>query len=179
MKDINQNNLKHIKFRDWDLYVDYETTKNTYDNIIHESCDCDDCRNYELSKDIVYPDEIRKLFLDLGIDFKKECEAFCINICENDWQNYIGWFHLKGYFKGPDCANDVKGIDLKQITDTFKIGFRYEFYETLFIDKNDLVQIEFETIIPWNLTNKQKIIDNFSYFIKQKLKQISNLYKVK
>lgn len=155
MKDINQNNLKHIKFRDWDLYVDYETTKNTYDNVIHESCNCDDCKNYALSKDIAFPDEIRKLFLDLGIVYKKECEAWCINNPKNELKNYIGWFHFKGSFKGPDCANDGNRFDLKQITDTFKIGFRYEYYQTLFKDKNDLVQIEFETLVPWKLTNKE------------------------
>lgn len=154
MKDIKQNNLKHIKFRDWDLYVDYETTKNTYDNFLHENCDCDECKNYVLSKDIAFPDEVKKLFLDLGIDYKKECEVCGIDD-SNDTHLYFGWFHFKGYFKGLDCANSGNSIDLKQITNTFKIGFRYESALTLFKDKNDLVQIEFETIVPWKLTDKK------------------------
>lgn len=155
MKDINQSNLKHIKFRDWDLYVDYETTKNTYDNFIHDSCDCDECKNYALSKDDAFPDEIRKLFLDLEIDYKKECEADCCGEVTDGYFLYWGWFHFKGYFNGPDWSNDGKSMKFNSITETFKIGFHYRSDLTLFEDTNDLIQIEFETIVPWKLTDKK------------------------
>jgi len=39
-------------------------------------CGCNYCKNFSDNKDNIYPDEIKLLFEDLGIDYKKECEVW-------------------------------------------------------------------------------------------------------
>jgi len=62
------------------------------------------------------------------------------------------WFHYKGALKGKDCAvplqNGGHTFDLTKVTDNFSIGFRLDNALTPFMDKNGIVQIEFDFNIP-------------------------------
>lgn len=64
-----------IKYRDWKLYSDTKTTQQTYKDLKQsgaESCGCNGCKNFVLQREKVFPDEINKLFSELGIDYKKK-----------------------------------------------------------------------------------------------------------
>ena len=77
--------MKTIKYREWELIVDSELTKLTYDNVAvgsSESCNCNDCRNFANNREEIYPDEIKKLLNELGIDYKKESEI--CHYCRQD-----------------------------------------------------------------------------------------------
>lgn len=57
--------------------MDRELTKLTYEGFTlggAESCGCDDCKNFVYNREDIYPEEIKKLFDQLGIDYKKETE---------------------------------------------------------------------------------------------------------
>jgi len=72
---------------------------------------------------------------------------------ENDGTHrYSVIFHFKGSFEGTDCLVSLNGsqtIKLNPITDSFKIGFMKGDDLTYFKDKNDLIQIEIEIMVPW------------------------------
>ncbi|MBW8359734.1 MAG: hypothetical protein K0M63_08055 [Weeksellaceae bacterium] len=88
-----------VKYRDWELFSDRETTEQTYsefENSGAESCGCDYCKNYIAQRETVFPDDIKELFKKLGIDYMKEIEISEFAKLENGLHYYNGWFHFKG-----------------------------------------------------------------------------------
>ena len=151
-------NVTQVTYRDWELYSDKKTTERTYKEFEFsgaESCGCDCCKNFIEQRERVFPNEIKKLFRELGVDYKKEIEVSEFARLENDLHYYNGWFQFKGSFKGKDCViplqNGGNTLDLTKITDNFSIGFRHDNSLTPFEEKNGLVQIEFECHLPWVL----------------------------
>ena len=124
--------MKKINFRDWELMVDHEATKQAYDITAFggtDICECNYCQNFVNNKENIYPSEIKALFKELGIDYKKECEAW--HYCKDDLGRhcYSGWFHFKGNFIGKDCINRTSEltstIDFISINENFSLGFCY------------------------------------------------------
>lgn len=147
-----------IKYRNWELIVDRETTQMAFDKVPNgsaESCNCNDCKNFANYRESVYPDEIKQLFSVLEIDYKKESEVSHFARLDNGLHFYSGWFHFKGQFIGKDCTVPLKGdgytTDLYKVSDSFSLGFRSGNALTFFEDKENLVQIEFEAKIPWTI----------------------------
>ena len=147
-----------IKFRNWELIVDKELTKVAYDKIFiggPEGCGCNDCKNFLKNRETIYPTEIKNLFNELGIDYKKESEICHYGRLEDGLHYYGGWFHFKGKFIGKDCSvptdPNAGDFELTPINKEFSIGFRYQNELTFFSDKENLVQIEFETKTPWTI----------------------------
>ena len=146
-----------MKFTDWTFEVDKTLTEQTYKNIVgsgNETCSCNDCKNYVAYRDKVFPKEIIKLFEDLGIDFRKEVEITTWEKLTNGLHHIGGWFHFKGQvLTGKDYRIPFPSgghtLALTRITDNFSIGFAEGNDLTFFTDKTGLVQIEFDTTIPW------------------------------
>ncbi|MGJ1409109.1 hypothetical protein ACR78Z_05495 [Sphingobacterium thalpophilum] len=71
--------------------------------------------------------EIKLLFEDLGIDYKKECEVW--HYCNDELgdHRYSGWFHFKGSFQDKNYVSQTNEIcpiiDLVPINENFSIGF--------------------------------------------------------
>jgi hypothetical protein len=156
--------MKTIKFKDWTLIVDEELTKSTYQKAeigSADSCVCNECKNYSAYRENVFPEEIKKLFSEIGIDFKKESEITRYCRQKNGLHFYGGWFHFKGEFIGKNC--EIKSVEnsftleLIKISENFSLGFRLSSALSFFEDKNNLVQIEFETEIPWVLKKELEI----------------------
>lgn len=146
-----------LNFRDWQFEVDRELTRQTYANVTGsgaDTCVCNDCKNYVAFRDKVFPEEVQKLFSDLGIDYRKEVEITSFETLPNGLLHIGGWFHFKGRVEsGKDYRAPFPGgghtFDLTYITDNFSIGFAEGDDLTYFEDKNGLVQVEFMTNIPW------------------------------
>lgn len=146
-----------VIYRDWEFDIDRKLTRQTYDNVLvsgAESCMCNDCKNYVAYRDKVFSDEIRELFENLGIDYKKEVEITSFETLPNGLHHIGGWFHFKGRVKkGKDYRIPIISgghtFDLTEVTDKFSIGFAEGSDLTYFVDKTDLVQVEFMTYIPW------------------------------
>ena len=147
-----------IKYRNWELSVDRETTQMAYYKVSNgsaENCNCNDCKNFANYRESVYPDEIKQLFSDLGIDYKKESEVSHFERLDSGLHFYSGWFHFKGQFIGKDSTVAIQPDsfmkNLFELTDKFSLGFRVDNALTFFEDIENLVQIEFEAKIPWTI----------------------------
>jgi hypothetical protein len=149
-----------VKYKDWEFEVDRELTRQTYDSVSvsgAESCVCNDCKNYVVYRDNVFPEEIKRLFDDLGIDYKKEVEITSYEILPNGLHHVGGWFHFKGKllngksYRAPTPDNAGYTFDMTKIKDDFTIGFAPGNDLAQFADKADLIQVEFMTFIPWVL----------------------------
>jgi len=158
----NDKYIRKVKFLGWELNVDYDLTNSTYSNPNTigslKSCNCDDCKNFINNINTLYPDEIKNLLITLGIDYHKPCETWRI-YKDGNLHKYSGWFHFKGDFTGEDCLiiidKEISELRLKSITENFSIGFCYKNSLTLFQNRNDLVQIEFEVKIPWTIDSPE------------------------
>ncbi len=147
-----------VSYKDWSFEVDKTVTQNTYKNIkiaSAEESETLDGLNFAKQREEIYPEEIKKLFDDLGIDYKKEAEVSHHEALTNGMHIYSGWFHFKGSFTGPDyldlMSEEDKKFNLIEITKNFSLGFRKESFLTSFEDRKNLVQVEFECLIPWVL----------------------------
>ena len=147
-----------VKYRDWEFEVDRELTRQTYESVSvsgADSCVCNDCKNYVAFRDKVFSDEIKQLFDDLGIDYKKEVEITSFETLSDGLHHIGGWFHFKGRlvsginYKVPIPNNSGFTLDLTKVEDNFSIGFADGNDLTHFADKTGLVQVEFMTYIPW------------------------------
>jgi hypothetical protein len=150
--------MTNLKFRDWEIIVDKQLTKSTYDKTIigsADACICDECKNYTNYRDNVFPEEIKQFLKQLGVDYKKESEVCRYCKLENGLHHYGGWFHFKGQFNGKNCSIPLENggytFDLTLITDKFSIGFLMSSALAFFENHDNLVQIEFEVKIPWTI----------------------------
>lgn len=156
-KDEGTMTFTTVRYRDWVFEVDRELTLQTHKSVLvsgAESCVCDDCKNYIAYRDKVFPEEIKQLFKELGIDYKKEVEITAFETLPDGLHQIGGWFHFKGrVVAGKDYRVPLPSgghtYDLTAITDKFSIGFAIENDLTHFADKTGLVQVEFVTNIPW------------------------------
>ncbi len=148
--------MKKVNFKNWELIVDKDLTKSTYDKATMGStdgCVCNECKNFANFRDNTYPNEIKELFNSLGIDYKKEIKTCHYSKEENGLHFYGGSFQFKGHFIGKDCEIPLDDteytFDLTPITENFSIGFRKANQFTLLGES--IVQIEIETKIPWSI----------------------------
>jgi hypothetical protein len=151
--------MQLIKFREWEFLVDKQSTLETYSKVTvggPDSCGCSYCKNFVANRDELYPDEIRLLFSDLGIDWNKEYEVVEYGIIDPDG-NYLygGWFHFKGQLVKKSTKIPFEKTDDTPISVKFSIRFRNckgggnSYFEN---KDDDLVQIDFEVKIPWVLS---------------------------
>jgi hypothetical protein len=146
-----------LHYRDWTFEVDRELTRQTYAAVAGggaDTCLCNDCKNYVAYRHQAFPAEVGELLADLAIDYRKEVEVFRYEILPNGLHHIAGWFHFKGrVLAGPDYREPLPGggysLNLTSVADTFSLGFAEGSDLAHFLDKAGLVQVEFETTIPW------------------------------
>lgn len=146
-----------VKYKDWTFEVDKALTEQTYQNISSsgaDTCGCNECKNFASYRDKVFPKEIIDLFMELEIDYRKEVEITKWETLSNGLHHIGGWFHFKGLvLTGKDYRVPLPSgghtFDLTRITDNFSIGFAKGSDLTFFEDRTGLVQVEFDTNIPW------------------------------
>ena len=155
-----------VKYKDWTFEVDQTLTEQTYKTISGsgaDTCGCNECKNYVAFRDKVFPKEIIDLFINLGVDYRKEVEILSYEILPNGLHHIGGWFHFKGQVStGKDYRVPLPAgghtFDLTPITDNFLIGFAKGNDLTFFDDKTGLVQVEFDTNIPWVIDKSLEIV---------------------
>ena len=146
-----------VKYKGWTFEVNKVLTEKTYQSISNsgaDTCECNNCKNYVSYRDKVFPKEVIDLFHNLGIDHRKEVEITSYETLPNRLHQIGGWFHFKGrVLVGKDyrvplplCGHT---FDLTPVTDNFSIGFAEGNDLTFFEDRTGLVQVEFDTSIPW------------------------------
>lgn len=158
--------MRKVQFRDWVFEVDSDLTRQTYAKRSSggtEGCPCNDCKNYRQQKDVAFPGEALELFENVGIDSTKECETFTLEKIPSGLYRYSGWFHFAGkIISGEDCVKPIIDdktfqIDLSNINENFKIGFTRDNALSFFDDSIELVQVEFETRLPWVIQEQSEL----------------------
>ena len=110
-----------------------------------ERCHCIYCRNFAAQRDAVYPESFRVLLGHLGIDPKKEGEVYdMIGPFDDKVRPIGGWFYFVGELveKGEKLISDAE----------FQYWFQPSFPRPPACFGNRLAAIEFNTKIPWALT---------------------------
>ena len=154
--------ITKLKYKDWEFEVERELTIQTYEGVASggsDTCICNDCKNYIATRDKVFPNDNLDLFEKLGKNYKKEVEISHWNKIENGLCHIGGWFHFKGkVLSGKNYKIQLPQggftFDLTKISENFSIGFSEGNDLTFFGDKTGLVQIEFDTFIPWIIEEK-------------------------
>lgn len=86
-------------FGQWEFTVDREATAAAYARAElggSASCNCEGCRNFAIARDSVYPPSFLSLLESLGIDSKKDGEAYHNARLSQGCHDYGGWFHFVG-----------------------------------------------------------------------------------
>lgn len=148
---------EEIKYKDWVLSVDYERTKQVYDNVSKgspETCTCSPCQNFAANRENIYPQEIKDLLENPGIDYHKESEIYHMGKYDRGLY-YGGWFHFKGSVE-TDTNTEKTNIP---ITDNFSIGFMKDYSLSYFPreEYNELVQVEFYVSSPWIIEKELEV----------------------
>ncbi len=152
--------MLRVSFRGWEFEVDPELTSRTYGQTKDgnsDDCPCGDCKNYRRQKDIAFPKEALEFFEVVGIDYRKECEAFTTDDPNNSPRHYNGWFHFAGNIikRGPNQAVDPE-TEITNLNESFRIWFRRGSDLSFFDKGTELVQVEFETRLPWILDESER-----------------------
>jgi hypothetical protein len=155
--------VETVVFKEWAFKVDKKVNEQAYASFLNngsETCICGNCKNYLAYRDQVFPDEIKKLFKDLGIEYNKEVDIVTYQKLPNGLYHTGGWFHFKGLMIcGRDSNEPLQQggylVKLTVVSDNFSIGFSNNIFGNLnyFEDKDNLIQIDFETNIPWVLNS--------------------------
>lgn len=146
-----------VIFKEWAFEVDKELNRKAYEGFVNsgaDTCDCGNCKNYLKFRESVFPVEIKSLFNDLGIDYKKEFDIITNYKTSNGLYNTMGWFHFKGnILSGKNCAaelpNGGHSVEVVPVLENFAIGFATGTGMTYFEDESGLIEFLFETDIPW------------------------------
>jgi hypothetical protein len=143
--------LQRLQFGDWIIDIDKESTRKYYENIIVSSeCQCLYCKNYREVCNIL-TSQVIDFFDNLGIIPQREGEFAEVTIDDKNHM-YTGFYHLAGnIIQGPtNVAQNWRNINLIVI-DNFKFGFSQE---AKMVPRNfpkPVIQLEFETTLPWLL----------------------------
>lgn len=148
--------MNTITIREWLVTHDEKATRIAYEQIITggaEKCGCDYCLNFAAARERVYPSEVRDLFEQLGIDYRKEAETFHCNREETGLHCYSGWFHFigsLGYLYPKHAALDRTQILELAPGSQFVWSLSQSMDQCHSVFKNkSLVQFGFAAIIPW------------------------------
>jgi len=149
--------MPKVGFKDWLFEADVDRTREVFEKTSHggsEDCICDLCKNYRAQKDNVFPSEVRDFFESVGINYRKECETWTTHKLENGNIHYSGWFHfagtmLKGLSSKRNISDNGYSLELEKVNENFEIGFIDERSLTFFDERDQLVQVEFATGLPW------------------------------
>lgn len=145
--------MTRLVYRNWILDCDVEATRKAYDGIDFggaEACDCHLCRNFLLTRPEVFPTEILDLFVQLGIDHKKEAESYHAAPIAPRLHLYEAWYHFVGQIvqqpDSPANLSEHKTIDFITKRDLAAKSF----------GNQPLVQVELTLEVSWLLEGKEE-----------------------
>jgi len=127
-----------------------------------DHCECSGCRNFRLARDRVYPTKFLALLDTLGIDPRKEAEAYHNGRLAPGAHHYGGWFHFVGTLDVDDAEQVValgNGFHAKAVKHVVELGAGFTAWMTRAdaprlpaLEGFALVQLEFcAENVPWLL----------------------------
>ncbi|WP_338790551.1 hypothetical protein [Bernardetia sp. MNP-M8] len=152
--------MKTITYKNQIFEVDFDRTKEVYDNIQFSnlfSCNCHGCRNFLVNRENIYPKEVLNLMIQLGIDYKKGSELHHICKIEIGKHLYGGWFHFKGRIL--ENGNELTETETIEVNEDFKFFFKRD-GSLSFFDKeehNQIMQLEILAHSDWVLEKELEL----------------------
>jgi hypothetical protein len=155
--------MERLVIRRWKLQSDAKATRMALSNVATgspESCGCVECLNFAAARDRAYPSEALSVFKQLGIDSRKESEIWHTHRDLSGLHHYGAFFHFVGAIEsGTDAlvmVNSHGTYDLERIEAGFDFGFTSNVaLVPAAFGSNPIVQLEFQTKIPWVLTGTE------------------------
>jgi hypothetical protein len=150
----------------WQIDYDADATRACYAQVAQGSqvtCSCGDCRNFAAALEQAFPQQAREMLNRLGIDHSKPAEVYTTGRVDSGLHQYGGWFHFVGCIEsGTDAWRQVdkdgKSFtgELEPFADHFEFGItsRVALLPEPFHGQS-VVQLEFQTQIPWVLAEPQ------------------------
>lgn len=143
--------METLEIGPWIVKYDAEATRCGYAQIERggpEGCVCEPCLNFAAARDNVYPDEVKKIFVELGVDCTKETEVAHTHRVRPGWHFYLGWLHCVG--KVEEAIEE--GTRFVRVNKRFSWFFRSERHLAHEVFSGQpLVQIDFTAEVPWVL----------------------------
>jgi len=138
--------MEQLQIGDQVVRYDPERTKAAYSTMTRggaEVCGCATCLNFAAQRSKAFPDNFRRLLIQLGIDSEKEGEAYECGP-EGTLKVYGGWFYFAGEIVqlGEQLTRDAS-------------GFQYWFADGRNLPKpqadfgKKVLALEFVTKLPW------------------------------
>ena len=140
----------------WELDIDPVITAACYALYVNEPCDCNDCRNFRAAGDRAFPMPFRELASRLGVDLRKPSELCHYGEAGQPCPTG-GWFHLVGtLLSGRDAWRQIDERSWQADTepDFGLTGLGFTRRIALLPDPfkgHPIVQLEFQTTVPWVL----------------------------
>jgi hypothetical protein len=100
--------MTELQVGDQTIRFDREATITAYRTMVQgwaEDCGCVQCRNFAVQRDSIYPASFRSILEQLGIDERKEGEAFEYGPVGDGWHLLGGWFYLVGEMVSAGASN--------------------------------------------------------------------------
>lgn len=146
--------MQRLQFVDWIVDVDKEITRKYYESILVSSeCQCLYCKNYREACN-TFTSQVKIFFDNLGIIPQREGEFAEVTIDDKNHM-YTGFYHLVGdILQGPiNVMQNWRNVNLIEI-DNFKFAFSRKVQMAPQNFPKPVIQLEFETTLPWLLREK-------------------------
>lgn len=154
--------MDRVEIGRWVVEQDREATLRAFAQLpLGSGCSCSDCRNFLATVDGLVP-AFHTLTADLGIDARKPSEltAWCRE--ETGLHLIGGFYHFVGRIvSGDDVLQMKKGwghFQFEQLAPCFEFGLSHhlQLVRSAF-GSNPLVQLEFQTRVPWVLGEPEPV----------------------
>lgn len=163
---VNITFMKSVTYKDWMFEVDIEATRQVYKDVANGgagTCGCTNCKNYLAQIDFAFPQDIKQLLFDLGIDYQKDYEVWHYSKLDSGLHMYGGCFHFIGSFSEPDCkvktGDNAYRLALIEVQSNFSIGFTsaLTISQSFFSDygERSIVEVNFQLWAPWVIPDEE------------------------
>lgn len=152
--------MQQIKYNGWIIEFDRQATQDVYKRIEKgdtECCKCEHCANFVVGRKY-YPEDFLEVLVQIGIDYKKEFETWCIKPTEKGrFYFYRGGFNFIGSVIKEPQASLIKEINPVSSEIQFACSFSYctdlahEEFKELKKAGMSIASVDFEITIPWLL----------------------------
>lgn len=158
---MSDSSLRVIAIEPWIVEGDPKRTAHVYrmaKRWLPNDCSCQECLNFQQLGERAYPDEFRRVMGNLGVDTHKAAEIYGTRVKGN--VHYGGWFHCVGKLLGePQGRLETSARDTRLALRTLGKDFSFYLIEAATLafrefGNEPLVQIEFESTLPWVLSRK-------------------------
>jgi hypothetical protein len=150
--------MKTLIYESWVIGYDDVLTREIFKDVISgpQRCGCGNCENFILARDQVYPESLKKILNQLGIDYQKETEISHFNRVRTGCHFYGGWFHFVGQIqKAPeDEGANIYGRVPEELDFAWSFSNKQYLIPEAF-GRNPVIQLDWIGKVPWVIDTEE------------------------